>query len=146
MDTEVYLKNMQTLFASEFAFYLKAANFHWNVEGPDFTEFHQLFERVYTEVYDSIDTFAEELRALQSYTPASLGLLSRLSAIQDQDSVPTSMGMTQELLTDSDKLADMFKSAFVQAEEMGDHGFSNFLADRQNAHKKHSWMLRATLK
>ena len=108
MDKELYLKNMQTLFATEFAFYLKSANFHWNVEGADFTEFHQLFERIYTEVYESIDTFAEELRALQSYTPASLGLLQRLSTIEDQDSVPTAMGMTQELLTDSDKLAEMF--------------------------------------
>ena len=146
MDKELYLKNMQTLFASEFAFYLKSANFHWNVEGPDFYEFHLLFERIYTEVYEPIDQFAEELRSLQSFTPASLGLLSRLSNIQDQDGVPTPVGMAQELLIDSDILAEQFKSAFVQAELMGDHGFSNFLADRQDAHKKHSWMLRSTLK
>jgi starvation-inducible DNA-binding protein len=146
MDQDQYIKNMQTLFASEFAFYLKAANFHWNVEGSDFYEFHLIFERIYTEVYESIDTFAEELRALRSYTPASLGILNELSMITGQDQVPQPIAMAQELLLDSDNLAEMFRQGFDIAEQFGDHGFSNFLADRQDAHKKHSWMLRSTLK
>jgi len=146
MDQDQYIKTMQALFASEFAFYLKAANFHWNVEGPDFYEFHLIFERIYTEVYESIDTFAEELRALRSYTPASLGILNSLSTVVGQDQVPQPISMAQELLADSDNLAELFKQAFVIAEQFGDHGFSNFLADRQDAHKKHSWMLRSTLK
>jgi starvation-inducible DNA-binding protein len=146
MDRDQYLKNMQILFASEFAFYLKAANFHWNVEGSDFYEFHLIFERIYTEVYESIDDFAEELRALQSYTPASLAILDTLSTVVGQDQVPQPMSMAKELLQDSDVLAENFRMGFDQAEQMGDHGFSNFLADRQNAHKKHSWMLRSTLK
>jgi starvation-inducible DNA-binding protein len=146
MDHDQYIKNMQTLFASEFAFYLKAANFHWNVEGPDFYEFHLLFERIYLEVYGAIDDFAEELRALRSYTPASLGILNSLSMIIGQDQVPQPVAMAQELLTDSDALAEAFRQGFDVAEQMGDHGFSNFLADRQDAHKKHSWMLRSTLK
>jgi len=49
------------------------------------------------------------------------------------------------LLTDSDNLADLFASAFALAEQNKEHGLSNFLADRQAAHRKHSWMLRASL-
>lgn len=146
MDHDQYIKTMQTLFASEFAFYLKAANFHWNVEGSDFYEYHLIFERIYVEVYESIDTFAEELRALRSYTPASLGLLNTLSTVVGQDQVPQPVAMAQELLLDSDNLAEQFRTGFDLAEQFGDHGFSNFLADRQDAHKKHSWMLRSTLK
>jgi len=146
MDQDQYIKNMQALFASEFAFYLKAANFHWNVEGSDFYEYHLIFERIYTEVYESIDTFAEELRSLKSYAPASLGLLNTLSTVVGQDQVPPPIAMAQELLLDSDNIAELFRQGFDLAEQMGDHGFSNFLADRQDAHKKHSWMLRSTLK
>ena len=54
--------------------------------------------------------------------------------------------MVEELLADSEKMANMFKIVFTMAEHAGDHGLSNFFADRQDAHKKHSWMLRATLK
>jgi len=146
MEHNKYHLALKTAFASEFSFYLKSHNFHWNVEGPLFGQLHELFERIYTEVYGSIDTFAEHLRALQIYTPASLHKFSMLTAVSDEDSVPQWSEMLQELLADSDKMAEIFRITFDMAEHHGDHGLSNFLADRQDAHKKHSWMLRASLK
>ena len=143
---EKYQLGLKTTFASEYAFALKAQNFHWNTEGPLFYQHHLLFERIYDEVYDSIDKFAEELRALQIYAPASYSKFSMLSQIQDENSVPEFQDMLRELLSDSDKMANMFKIVFAMAEDAGDHGLSNFFADRQDAHKKHSWMLRASLK
>jgi starvation-inducible DNA-binding protein len=143
---EKYHLALKTTFASEYAFAIKAQNFHWNVEGPLFVQLHELFERIYTEVYGSIDTFAEELRALQVYTPASLSKFSMLTKVEDENSVPEFQDMLRELLADSDKMANMFRIVFTMAEDAGDHGLSNFFADRQDAHKKHSWMLRASLK
>lgn len=145
MDEKYHLA-LKTTFASEYAFAIKAQNFHWNVEGPLFVQLHDLFERIYTEVYGSIDTFAEELRALQIYTPASLSKFSMLTKVEDENSVPEFQDMLRELLADSDKMANMFKIVFAMSEEAGDHGLSDFLAGRQDAHKKHSWMLRASLK
>jgi len=145
MDEKYHLA-LKSAFASEFSFYLKSHNFHWNVEGPLFGQLHELFERIYTEVYGSIDTFAEHLRALQVYTPASLQKFSMLTTVQDENHVPEWSEMLQELLSDSDRMAEIFRITFDMAEANGDHGLSNFLADRQDAHKKHSWMLRASLK
>jgi starvation-inducible DNA-binding protein len=138
---------LKTAFASEYAFAIKAQNFHWNVEGASFPQLHTLFERIYEEVYGSIDTFAEQLRALQLYTPASLQKFSMLTIVDDenQDGI-AERDMVAELLQDSEKMANIFKLTFSMAEQAGDHGLSNFLADRQDAHKKHSWMLRSTLK
>ncbi len=65
------IKAMKIAFSTEFSFYLKAHYFHWNVEGPDFQEYHKLFETIYEEVYESIDPFAENIRKLGSYTPGS---------------------------------------------------------------------------
>jgi len=146
MEHDKYHLALKTAFASEFSFYLKSHNFHWNVEGPLFGQLHELFERIYTEVYGSIDTFAEHLRALQIYTPASLQKFSMLTTVEDENHVPDWSGMLEELLLDSDRMAEIFRITFDMAEAHGDHGLSNFLADRQDAHKKHSWMLRASLK
>jgi starvation-inducible DNA-binding protein len=146
MTQEQYNTLLQKAFASEYAFYLKAQNFHWNVEGALFPQYHEFFGHIYTEVGDSIDTFAEQLRAARIYAPAAFTVLEELSDIRGQAGNPDGMQMTQELLLDSDMLCEMFKTAFAAAEEMGDHGLSNFLADRQDAHRKHSWMLRSTLK
>ena len=146
MDKTEYYLELKRVFASEFAFYLKAANFHWNVEGMLFGELHQLFERIYTEVYGSIDQYAEELRALQIITPASLSQFSQLTYVEDENMPGDWRSMLQELLLDSDMMALKFQQLFMVAETFGDHGLSNFLADRQDAHKKHSWMLRSSLK
>ena len=69
-----------------------------------------------------------------------------LSAVDDENSIPEWSQMLQELLADSDKMAEIFKITFDLAEQNGDHGLADFLAGRQDAHKKHSWMLRSSLK
>ena len=55
-------KAMKVAFASEYAFALKAQNFHWNVEGPLFPQLHELCGKIYDEAYASIDDFAENIR------------------------------------------------------------------------------------
>jgi starvation-inducible DNA-binding protein len=143
---EKYHLALKTAFASSYSFVLKAQNFHWNVEGPLFVQLHELFGNIYEEVYGSIDTFAEELRALQVYTPASLQKFSMLSLVQDENEIKDFQSMLRELLTDSEKMAQLYKVVFDMAEANGDHGLADFFAGRQDAHKKHSWMLRSCLK
>jgi DNA-binding ferritin-like protein len=43
-------------------------------------------------------------------------------------------------------MQEIMKVLFVEAENLGHHGLSNFLADRQDAFAKHAWFLRATAK
>jgi DNA-binding ferritin-like protein len=69
-----------------------------------------------------------------------------LTKVEDENAVPDWNNMLQELLADSDRMAEIFRITFDMAEAAGDHGLSNFLADRQDQHKKHSWMLRSSLK
>ena len=133
-------------FADTFLFYLQAHYYHWNVEGRNFSQDHELLGKIYEEVFGSIDTFAEQLRALQVYTPASLAKFSMLTKVEDENAVPEFHGMLSELLEDGERMANIFKMVFSMAEAAGDHGLSDFLASRQDAHKKHSWMLRASLK
>ena len=137
---------LKIAFASEYAFALKAQNFHWNTEGADFLEFHMLFEKIYDEVYGSIDAFAENIRKNGGYTPASLSKFSMLTVVEDENNILDARTMTAELLADSDKLAQMMAMVYKMADSAGEYGLSNFLAERQDAHRKHSWFLRSTLK
>ena len=146
MEDEKYFAALKTAFASEYAFALKAQNFHWNVEGPNFPQYHALFEKIYDEVYSVIDDFAENLRKAGTFTPASFSRFSMLTQVEDETEMLDDRAMLEELYQDSEKMSNIFKMVFQLAETRGDHGLSNFFADRQDAHKKHSWMLRATLK
>ena len=139
-------KAAKIAFASEFTFYLKAQFFHWNVEGINFQELHALFGTVYSEVYESIDPFAEKIRAMGAYAPGSNSRFSVLSVISDETEVLPAEQMVQELLQDSDNMVKVLKKVYDIAEVAGEHGLSNFLAERMDAHRKHSWQLRATTK
>ncbi len=141
-----FVNQLKIAFASQYAFAIKAQNFHWNVEGSDFYQLHQLFETIYGEVYGAVDDFAENIRKIKAYTPASLERFSALTAISDEVEVLDPSAMVAELLRDAEKMQEIMKVLFVEAEARGDHGLSNFLADRQDAFAKHAWFLRATSK
>lgn len=133
-------------FASEFSFYLKAHNFHWNTVGPTFLQDHQLFGGIYEEVYGSIDNFAEKIRSLNTFMPGSYTRFSTLSEISDETEILDRQAMIAELANDNEKMVKILKFVYDLAEQAGEHGFSNFLAERMDAHRKHGWMLTASLK
>jgi starvation-inducible DNA-binding protein len=137
---------LKTLLATSYAFVIKAQNFHWNVEGPDFPQYHKFFGDIYSEVYDNaIDQTAEYVRVLGSYTPGSIARFSELSLIPDQTKIPRAELMIAELYEDNDKITNMWKQAFPLAEEANEQGIADFIAGRIDAHGKHGWMLRSIL-
>jgi starvation-inducible DNA-binding protein len=138
--------DLKQFLATTFAYYLKAHYFHWNVEGIYFQELHALFETVYSEVYGAVDDFAEKIRSLGGYAPGSNSRFSALSYIDDETEILPGEAMVAELLQDSDNMVRILKRVYDIAETEGEHGFSNFLAERMDAFRKHAWMLRATLK
>jgi starvation-inducible DNA-binding protein len=143
---EALVKAAKIGFASQYTFFLKAQFYHWNVEGIHFQELHALFERIYTEVYESIDDFAEKIRACGGYAPSSNTRFNMLSVIDDATEVTPPEAMVAELLQDADRMVTIIKRVYDIAEAEGEHGFSNFLAERMDAFRKHAWMLRATAK
>ena len=141
-----FTNQLKIAFASQYAFAIKAQNFHWNVEGADFYQLHLLFETIYEEVYGAVDAFAENIRKIKAYTPASLSRFSTLTEVSDEVEVLDPRAMVAELLADAEKMQEIMKVVFVEAEARGEHGLSNFLADRQDAFAKHAWFLRSTAK
>jgi starvation-inducible DNA-binding protein len=138
---------LKTLLATAYAFSIKTQNFHWNIEGADFPQYHKFLNKLYSEVYEnSIDRLAELIRQLDSYAPGSLVRFSELSQIEDQTKIPRAELMFQELFADNAKLLAMYKEAFHIAEDADEQGIANFIAERIDAHGKHAWMLRSILK
>ena len=141
-----FINQLKIAFASQYAFAIKAQNFHWNVEGIDFYQKHKMFQKIYEETYGAVDDFAENIRKIKAYTPASLYRFSALSAVDDEVEILDPQAMVAELLRDAEKMQEIMKLLFTEAENLGHHGLSNFLADRQDAFAKHAWFLRSTAK
>jgi len=140
------LDELKKVHADAFTFYLKAHFYHWNVEGPDFPQYHDFLQNLYQEVFASIDSLAELIRTLDSYAPGTLTRLKELTSIEETDDVPDAKTMMTRLLQENNILRASLLTAYTTADTTGEVGIANFLQDRIQAHEKHSWMLRSILK
>ena len=141
MDKTALIEQMKVILASAFSFYLKAHNFHWNVTGPNFIQYHEYFGDLYEQVYESVDVYAEHIRALGSFAPGSLKRYQELSRITDEINVPTAKFMFTRLAADNNVFLEELRTAAGIAESLKEHGVLNFLEGQIDAHEKIQWML-----
>jgi len=132
--------------ADTFAMYLKAHNYHWNVEGSNFPQYHDFFGNLYQELHGAVDPIAEEIRALDAYVPGSLSRFLELTEIEDELSIPNGVEMARRLMVDNQKVIMTLDIAFKLADELDQQGLADFIAGRLDTHKKHGWMLRSITK
>lgn len=136
--------SLKIVLADTFTMYFRTHSYHWNVIGPNFSQYHDFFGKLYEELHGSIDMIAEQIRAVNSFAPSSLDRLKELTRIEESDTIPTAERMFQILINDNNIVLDSLKQAFDLAEKNEELGLANFLQDRMDIHKKHGWMLRAT--
>lgn len=142
---EPLVERMKVLLATQFAFYLKLHFFHWNVTGPNFPQYHELFGDLYNEVWSSVDDVAEHIRTIKGFAPGSFSRYIDMSMITDQVDVVPAEQMISIAIQDNDTVITALTQAYQAAEASAEIGLSNFLQDRIDIHKKHAWMLRSTL-
>jgi len=137
---------MKKVLADTFALYLKAHNYHWNVEGFNFPQYHEFFGNLYEELHGAVDPIAEQIRSLDTYAPGSFTRFMELSEIEDETSVPAGVEMARRLMTDNERVLATLNVAFKLADQFDKQGLADFLAGRIDAHNKHGWMLRSITK
>lgn len=143
---ETLQEMMKKVLADTFALYLKTHNYHWNVEGPLFTQYHDFFGKLYEELHGAIDPIAEEIRTMDTYAPGSFKRYMELSDIQDETTIPAPVQMAKNILDDNEKVLRTLNVAFKLANEFDKQGVADFLAGRIDVHNKHAWMLRSFTK
>jgi DNA-binding ferritin-like protein len=116
---------MKKVLADTFALYLKAHNYHWNVEGSNFPQYHEFFGNLYEELHGAVDPIAEEIRSLDTYAPGSFTRFMELTEIEDETSVPTGVEMARRLMTDNERVIATLNIAFKLADQFDKQG--NFI-------------------
>ena len=132
--------------ADAFVLYLKAHYYHWNVEGPNFPQYHEFLQNFYQDVYGSVDAIAELIRTLNVYAPGTLSRFQALTTIEESDTITNAVQMMNNIMEENNSMLETLKKAYNMAEEEKQIGIANFLQDRIQAHEKHGWMLRSITK
>lgn len=145
-ENNTLAESLKVVLADTFAFYLKAHNYHWNVEGENFNDYHAFFKTLYEETWAAVDLVAEHIRTLDEYVPGSFGRFYNLTNISDEVNIPTAINMIRKLEEDNKKVIDSLVSAHELSEKTKKIGITNFLEERIDIHEKYGWMLRAISK
>ena len=131
--------------ADSYALYIKTHNFHWNVEGPLFSELHKLFETQYLELAEAVDEIAERIRALGAYVPASFTQFNQITTIKEEVNHVSATEMIKQLVLGQEEVVKTARLLIPIAEEYHDQPTADMLIDRMTVHEKNAWMLRSLL-
>ena len=144
---EQLIQQLKVILGTNFALYLKSHNYHWNIEGPNFPQYHDFLNTFYTEVFAQIDLIAEHIRYLDSYAPGSMERFLELADIEEAvDIIPSAMDMMTQLKSDNDRYIIHLRAGVAAAEQANEPAVGNFLQDLLGAHQKKAWMLRSIIK
>ena len=133
---------LNALLADFFALYLKTKNFHWHVSGPHFRDYHLLLDEQADQLYATTDPIAERVRKLGGITVHSIGHISRLQRVSDNDAdYVTPLDMLAELHEDNTRLADRMRETHNVCEEHGDVATASLLEVWIDEAERRAWFL-----
>jgi len=135
------------LLADEVVLYVKTRDYHWNVEGPDFSETHKFFEAQYEQLDEIMDEVAERARALGGRAAGSLAEFLELTKLkEDNGKTSGEKAMIKDLLGDHETIIQRLrKEVEIVGTKFGDIGTNDFITGKIEEHEKMAWMLRSYL-
>jgi starvation-inducible DNA-binding protein len=135
-------ESLNTILADSYALYLKTKNFHWHVSGPHFRDYHLLFDEQAAAILATTDEIAERVRKIGGLTLRSIGQISRLQTIEDNDDdfVPPAE-MLRELIEDNKKSVESMREAHKLADEHDDVATASLLEVWIDQAEKRIWFL-----
>ena len=125
-------------------FSLKVQGAHWNVMGPDFSEYHEFFQEIYEDAYSAVDPLAENMRKLGALAPSKLVEFARLTNVEDTEVGCMCIELAKDVQIANSVVLEHLKKTFKIADMFDEQGIADFIAGRIDMHHKWDWQLKAT--
>ncbi len=123
---------MNAILADVFALYLKTKNFHWHMSGPHFRDYHLLLDEHAEQLFAMTDSIAERVRKLGGVTLRSIGQISRIQRVLDNDAECVEpLDMLAELADDNKTLVTRLRKAHNVCEEHRDVATTSLIEVRR---------------
>jgi starvation-inducible DNA-binding protein len=133
---------LNILLADVFALYLKTKNFHWHVSGPHFRDYHLLLDEHGDQIFAITDAIAERVRKIGGMTLRSIGQISRLQRIEDNDAdFVTPLDMLAELRDDNKQLIANMRETHGLTDRHGDVATTSLLEVWIDEAERRTWFL-----
>ncbi|MGN7292588.1 Dps family protein [Rhizobium sp. SAFR-030] len=138
---------LAALLADTFALYLKTKNFHWHMSGRHFRDYHLLLDEQGDQIFAMTDAIAERSRKIGGTTIRSIGHISRLQRLLDNDAeFVTPRDMLAELKDDNRQLIGFLRQAHEVCEEHNDVATTSLIEVWIDETERRTWFLFETLR
>ena len=135
-------KALNGILADSFALYLKTKNFHWHISGPHFRDYHLMLDEQADAIFATTDPLAERVRKLSGTTLRSIGHISQLQSIKDNDDAFVGPNeMLRELMNDNKAVAAAMRKAHELCEDHKDAASASLLEVYIDETEKRTWFL-----
>jgi starvation-inducible DNA-binding protein len=133
---------MNAILADVFSLYLKTKNFHWHMSGPHFRDYHLLLDDQADQLYAMTDPIAERIRKTGGSTLRSIGHISRLQRIKDNDAdYVEPLDMLAELREDNQTLAARLREVHDMVDEHRDIATASLIENWIDETERRTWFL-----
>ena len=130
------------ILADSFALYLKTKNFHWHMSGPHFRDYHLMLDEHADAIFATTDPLAERVRKLSGTTLRSIGHISKVQSIKDNDDAFVGPNeMLRELMNDNKKVAEAMRKAHEVADDHDDPATASMIEVWLDQTEKRTWFL-----
>lgn len=130
------------MLADVFALYLKTKNFHWHMSGPHFRDYHLMLDEHGEQIFAMTDPLAERVRKIGGITLHSIGQISRLQRLSDNDAdYVDPVDMLAELREDNKSLTARFREAHEVCSEHGDVASTSLIEVWIDETERRTWFL-----
>jgi len=144
--SDTLVQPLMQLFADNFVVYYKSHGFHFNVEGPTFSQDHGLLNEIYDFLWASHDDLGEQIRQLDKPAPRSLKEILDLSDIKESVKARLdNKDMLVALSADFDDLREDAQLLYDAAGSCGCGGLETLVGDYLKALSKLHWKVKATI-
>jgi starvation-inducible DNA-binding protein len=139
--------SLRQLLADVFVLYVKTKNFHWHMSGPHFRDYHLLLDEQAEQIFAMTDVIAERARKIGGTTIRSVGEISRLQSLKDNDEeVVAPRDMLVELYGDNQKLTQNLRSAHERCDYHGDVATASLIEVWIDEAERRQWFLAETIR
>jgi len=133
---------LNAILADVFALYFKTKNFHWHMSGPHFRDYHKLFDQQAEQLFEMTDAVAERVRKVGGMTLHSIGEVSRLQRIRDNDEAFVEPeDMLAELREDNKALAVSLRAAHQLCDKHKDVATASLIEVWLDEGERRTWFL-----
>lgn len=134
---------LQNLITDNFVLAYKVQNYHFNVSGVYFHQFHTFFGEIYKALYEWHDTLGESLRQLGKPVKPGVEFLCSNTSIEDANDVTTgAITMVRDIIRHMEVVLSYAQSLSEEAATRNLIGLENTLASYITTIEKYLWMLR----